>query len=340
MDEPATAQVIHQRLTARLGALPAEAHHLMMLNFFEIANLLEVANLFPRLVIVVDTNQVLSYALAVARHRSHPLDQLLVDEYVVMCSPCDLVFEVEEHLDEFAAREGVPPPALRAAWEGKIRPRIDIQSYVSRMAMDEARSLVGRRDPKDAPFMALYLDLGADAMLTRDHALRDAVGEFAWTPGRAKWGAIRVRAGVVSLFLIHPIGSTAASALANLAWVVLDSLWWAIESVTSALEEGIDAASKWLSGLPDWAQALLAIGAVVALAKYGEEVAATLKVIGEKLVQVAAWILAFLRKLFEWIGRWLRTLSALLSLLLSDVWAGANELIRPRYGSGNSGSVG
>jgi predicted nucleic acid-binding protein len=304
---------------------------MMMFNYYTVAEQVGLDRLYPRLFIVMDTNQVLSYIIARARNRSHPLDQLLSDEYAYISAPQHIEVEVSNHMHEIAAEKKLDINKIWAIWNTEIRPRIDIRSNISKWAWMEASTRIGRIDPDDAPFLALYLDMGADVILSRDGHIRDIMGSRAWTPGRAKWASVRIREGVVSLFVIHPVGTNAARALGIIAWTVLDSLMWLLESIIEAIKAGVERVITWFLELPGWLKAVIIGSALALYYRYRDGIHQKVDDFIAKLIEWANLLAGLLDRVVTWINFKAAFLGGLLVLLLKSVMKGTEELIVLRY---------
>ena len=330
---------IHRKLTSSLGAMPPMVHHLMMFNYYTVAEKVGLDRLYPRLFIVMDTNQVLSYLIARARNRGHPLDQLLSDEYAYISAPQYIEVEVSNHMNDIAKEKKLDINRLRDIWYTEVRPKIDIHSNISRWAWREASTRIGRIDPDDAPFIALYLDIGADVILSRDGHIRDVMGSFAWTPGRAKWASVRVREGVVALFVIHPVGTSAARALGIIAWTVLDSLMWLLESIIDGIRHGIERIIDWFSGLPEWLRFVIVGGALALYVWHQDRIHEKINDLIAKLIEWAKLLMGILERIVTWVDDKATFLGGLLILLLKSVLAGTEELVTLRYSNNRIESI-
>jgi hypothetical protein len=232
---------------------------------------------------------------------------------------------------EIAIDKKIDLNRLRTIWNTEIRPRIDIHSNISRKAWEEASTMIGCADPDDTPFIALYLDMGADVILSRDGHIRDVLGSFAWTPGRAKWASIRIREGVVSLFVIHPVGTNAARALGIIAWTLLDSLMWIFNSIIEGIRNGIEWVVDWFSRLPVWLQTVIIGGAAFLYLRHKEGVGQRLNDLITKLVEWATVLKEILTRIITWVSDKVSFLGGLLFLLLKSVMIGSEELVTLRY---------
>ena len=110
--------------------------------------------------LIVDANPLLS-ALLGGRAR-----EIVFSEKFALYSTQHTLFEVEKYLPLLARRLGCTELALLR--EFQLLPIIACQPIVYERRIAEAVRLIGRRDPKDVPILALTLELGY-SIWTEDH---------------------------------------------------------------------------------------------------------------------------------------------------------------------------
>ncbi len=126
--------------------------------------------------LVADTSAVLADIrwLAMKRKKSArtSLLEVIAAGTVDVYAPGKLVEEVEKHLPNIAAREGIEPDVLRNEW----------QAYKSKLKIVEPhRDLIERHsngiDPNDAAFIALAEELQAEGILSKDKHIYQMGGQ-------------------------------------------------------------------------------------------------------------------------------------------------------------------
>lgn len=329
---PTDPRHIYSGLTRRLGAVPPVVHKAMMLNFYAIANQVGLDNLYPRLLVVMDTNQTLSYAIAQARGKSHPMDELLEDQYACIVSSPMLETEFTRNASGVATAKKLPASALLEVWQSRIRPRVDLLSGASQRAWAEADRVIGPIHRNDVPFMAVFLDLSADVVVSWDHSFKATLGSFAWTPAQAKWASIRIREGVIALYALHPLGTSAARAIALILWTIMASLIKMACEAWKALKDAVSDVVKSAEKLPGWMQlGLLALGYSYAT-RNADKITQWFDRTKETIRRWARWASDKLGAFVTWLRRWTNILAELIGLLVEAVLVAANELAGVRYG--------
>jgi predicted nucleic acid-binding protein len=107
------------------------------------------------------------------------LQEVIASGTIVAFAPSFLNDEVEARLADVAAREEIPLEPLMAAW---IEYRRSIRFY--EVARPTSATVVDGRDSKDIPYIEVYTQLAADAILTED-------------PHLANMGARTIKLGIV-----------------------------------------------------------------------------------------------------------------------------------------------
>lgn len=124
-----------------------------------------------RLRVVVDANKL---AAALIRPTGFTALALARDD-LEFYAPAFLLEELDEHLDEYAAKARCP----RAEMRGRIAALatrlllVPVDALVAARSDDRVRK-AERIDPDDAPYLATVAAIEADVLWTSDKALRDA----------------------------------------------------------------------------------------------------------------------------------------------------------------------
>lgn len=129
-----------------------------------------------RLRVVVDANKLAAALIRPTGYVSAALARNDLEFY----APDFLLEELEEHLDEYAAKAGCP----RAEMKGRVQVLASRLLFVPTDALLLARHdprvrIAQRVDPDDAPYLATVAAIEADLLWTSDKALRDAFPDLA-----------------------------------------------------------------------------------------------------------------------------------------------------------------
>lgn len=136
--------------------------------------LLRVLEIEPQIRLVIDTNVVLEELLFIVTKLRDQANRTALQEAidsgaVAAFAPYELQEEVEEKIVLFAEQRGIPEGLLRRAWSAYL-PRINFVDVGPPSAEEVAEAAAV--DPDDLPFVRLYRQLNADAVLSRDRHIR------------------------------------------------------------------------------------------------------------------------------------------------------------------------
>jgi predicted nucleic acid-binding protein len=128
----------------------------------------------PQIRLVIDTNVIIEELLFIVTKLRNPANRTALQEAidsgaVAALAPYELLEEVEEKIILFAEERGIPEESMRQAWSA-YRPRINFVDVGPASAEEEAAAAAV--DPDDLPFVRLYRQLNADAVLSRDRHIR------------------------------------------------------------------------------------------------------------------------------------------------------------------------
>jgi predicted nucleic acid-binding protein len=136
--------------------------------------LLRLLEIEPQIRLVIDTNVIIEELLFLVKKQRNPasrtdLQEAIDSGVVVALAPYELLEEIEEKIILFAEERGISEESLRQAWSAYL-PRINFVDVGPASAEEEAAAAAV--DPDDLPFVRLYRQLNADAVLSRDRHIR------------------------------------------------------------------------------------------------------------------------------------------------------------------------
>lgn len=171
------------------------------------------------------------------------LQEVIASGTIVAFAPSFLNDEVEARLADVAAREEIPLHLLMAAW---MEYRQSIRFY--EVARPTSAIVVDGRDSKDTPYIEVYTQLAADAILTED-------------PHLANMGARTIKLGIVLSMRDY---ARAASIELTLKWhgIALVTLGVAMfGELAKVVRSGIEASKR----MPRELQVVIALAVLCAL---------------------------------------------------------------------------
>lgn len=133
-----------------------------------IPSLAQIFDIFPQLRFVVDSNVIIGDLIWLAKTRENPsartsLQEVIDAGAVIAFAPARLCEEVEKHIPKLARKNGIPEEMLREEW-------LNYQTYLRFCDVEEVVAEYGQQviDPNDLPFVSLYGQVGAAAVISKD----------------------------------------------------------------------------------------------------------------------------------------------------------------------------
>jgi predicted nucleic acid-binding protein len=247
--------------------LPPGFHEEMRQGLLEViieANGVKRSPLKVRL--VIDSNIIIAEAFRVGKGIPSTTERVLRSPFVEVYAP-RIVWEEVEHV----VRRDLPKGASleRAlAHAHVLLGLVKDVSQVASWALERARAAIAAHSPEDVPVLAVAIESGADAVVSRDRRAFDAQREAKrWDFGKGVEVISSYETGSLSLAIAGVTAELLSEALQRLG------VWLA-----AALEELLEIAAAFLGGLaaglanaisriPEWAVwVILGAGAVAALA--------------------------------------------------------------------------
>jgi len=205
---------------------------------------------------VIDSCIIVGDALRVANGKSSSTERILSSGFAEALAPRDIQDEVERNIRS-KLQDG---PALKVALAhaNKLLSRIRIVSGISCASLARARQLLANH-PKDAPFLAIYFEAEADAIVTREKGTFEKPGVEKWDLGEFVDVVVAYESGSLALVIAGAVIEAVAEAFLTLLVTILQALVEAIIvsiTITQALfTKSIDALAK----IPGWALAILLV---------------------------------------------------------------------------------
>jgi predicted nucleic acid-binding protein len=282
-----------------------------------------------RISLVIDTN----FALAAIRHYEKGKMPMLIkmakNPLFPIYAPPELAIEVEEKLMVFA-EEGLNLEKMQEAWK-QIRAVIKFSSRGTKVAKKKAAELIGSKDKDDVPFVQVYIDCGAAAILTEDeHYDNEEIKTFT-VKDLQKIVAMSHR-GVFSFFILHDMTPMLLKllwqAVLGIARAIFDLVALLAKLAAGVITGGIKMIADILSRLPD------KVGVILLTAVLGAGIAAlAIEKSRKKIISFAqdAWSIVkpILQKLSEWFWRAVEFAFRVASA--SKPYVGASLLILTRF---------
>jgi predicted nucleic acid-binding protein len=218
-----------------------------------------------RIRVVVDSCIVVGDALRVAKGKPSSTERILSSEFIEVLAPRDIREEVERNIRS-ELEEG--PPLERALSHARrLLSRLKIISEVSSASLTRARRLLVNH-PKDAPFLAVYFETEADAMVSREKGTFDKPGVEKWDLGKSVGVVVAYESGSLALVVAGAVVDAVIDAFQILLVALLQALAEIIDLVITFVQALLSKSVEALSKVPDWGWTILLGVGIVALLGY------------------------------------------------------------------------
>ncbi|HEV2520001.1 MAG TPA: PIN domain-containing protein [Thermoplasmata archaeon] len=239
--------------------------------------------------VVIDTNIIVQDSIAVAKGKPSTTERILSSPFVEVYAPNNITEESNRILRNRSKR-GVPlEPALRHAAALLQRVRlVDPQDPSIR----KAREAIGERAPEDVPFLAVAIELGTDAIVSRDKVALDPIKmSRRWELRKLVETVVSFESGSLSVVVLGASVKLLVEAMQKVVIGLVTAMLEILAIALGALEKLVAGTLQALAKVPPWGW--LAVAAVVvAVGVY----AATHPEVGDRISQGIASLIDGVRR--------------------------------------------
>lgn len=212
------------------------------------------------LTLIIDTNMVISDAMAYVKRNKSFLLELSKSHFLTLLAPTWLKEELEKKIPEISRKYQLDENTFRLTVSMFLE-KIRLIDLTDNNAYQLAFSKVGNRDVKDVPYVSLFLTVKSHGILTKDKDIKEIPNVKVWErPGIAGRVISIFEKGTLS-FAIAGMGLPLVFRFLYEIFIsILKTVWEVtkmfISFIYSLLKEGFKAFSK----APDWVKILIALG--------------------------------------------------------------------------------
>jgi predicted nucleic acid-binding protein len=323
-----TIKSVDQSLDTLTKSLPHEMVEWLKQRFQSVLqNLLSLDFADIRVDFVVDTNTIINSLLRHADGKTSILFRLINNQIFKFHAPAYLEDEIAKFIT--TTRKKVNKTKLIQGWM-KIKNILKIGSLFSINALNLANVIIGNRDPKDIPFVAMYIDLGACNIVTYDkdfeHPLLrplkiDKVGQVI----------AGVYRGLLSFFILNDLTPSTLNFLGQVVLGLVKILFDAIKLLLDfssavarkAMDEAANLISIFFPQFRNWIESGAINAALLAIALIAGGFVIIDKDIRNNLFRLTNLIMKSLQptmdKFVSWLDKSIRFLVDLAKILLPHI---------------------
>src|SRR6185312_7007985 len=145
---------------------------------------------------------------------------------------------------------------LRELWQ-TLKHNLKIQEAQDPQAEEIAKEIIGKRDPSDIPFVSLYVDIGATAIVTNDNDY-DTPSVKKFSVGDLNNIVAVFHRGIFSFFVMNDVLPLVIEGISKIIIAIVKSLYQFLVLIfnicVSTLTGAISKLSNFLSKIPSNAQ--------------------------------------------------------------------------------------
>jgi len=294
-------QEIDRSLENILGDMPPEFISGLKSNFERNIRSFVGGSVKLELRLVVDSNSVISNLLGFAKTGESVLHKLIHEPFLRLYAPSTLQKEVEENLGQICAEKKLDENRLITTLRRDILPKITILDPTQFSALLSSYLVVGMRDLTDVPFVALHFQLGTHGIITRDKDITEQPRVKTWQLRRVGNVIMVFKKGVFSFLVYSKLLPNVLLSVFKIATAVLRAALEVLIKIVRFFVNLAEGTVKAISKMPDWAQLLLIIAAVVIIfeEKARNALMNFLKEVGEMIFKFASEVYSQIKNLLQ-----------------------------------------
>lgn len=343
MSLTATIKSVDQSLDNLTKSLPYEMIEWLKQRFQHvIQNLLNLNFADIRIDFVIDTNTVISTLLRYAEGKESILFKLIGNQIFNFHAPANIQYEIAKFIRD--PKKKVDKDKLIKGWM-KLMKILKIGTHFTTNALAFANVIIGNRDPKDVPFVAMYIDLGASNIITYDKDFEypllrplkiNNVGQVVASVYR----------GLLSFFVMNDLAPSTLRFCGQIILELVKHLFGAVKQLLglfsaityNAIEEAVNLLSNFFPQIRDWIErgaldsalliiALIVGGIIIIDKKIRNNLMRLTKLIIDSLRPVINKFLDWIEKSIGFIAEWTKSLLPHIIFILVSLFSNISTVI-------------
>jgi len=301
---PVNFQEIDRSIEGILKDIPPQLLNHLKRNFEQNISSFIGGSFKLELRLVVDSSSVISNLISFAKRRESILHKLVKEPFLRLYAPSTLKKEVERNIAEISKKKKLDVELLMKTWRTEILPKITVLNTSDFKAMFKGFLAVGTRDKTDVPFVALHFQLGTHGVITKDKDIIEQPLVRTWRLRRVG-GLITVfKKGAFSFFIYSKVLPNVLYAVFKIAVAVLRIAFEMLAKIIRFIINLASGVVRAISGLPDWAQLLVGIAAIILILEDRTRNLAVefLKRVSEAIFEFASEVYTAIKNLLEYLA--------------------------------------
>ena len=298
---PVNFQEIDRSIEGILKDIPPQLLNHLKRNFEQNISSFIGGSFKLELRLVVDSSSVISNLISFVKKGGSILHKLIKEPFLRLYAPSTLKKEVEKNIVKISKKKKLDKELLMKTWRMDILPKITVLEPSDFEAMFKGFLVVGKRDVTDVPFVALHFQLGTHGVITKDKDIIEQPVVRTWRMGRVS-GLITVfKKGAFSFFIYSKVLPNVLYVVFEIGVAVLRIVFEILAKIIQFFINLANGAVRAISKLPDWAQLLVGIAAIILILEERTRNLAMefLKRVGEAIFKFASEVYSVIKNLLE-----------------------------------------
>jgi len=219
--------------------------------------------------VVLDASSAVAEVRAFVKKGDSVLVRLANEPFLKLYAPPEIVPEVENRLREIASKEKLNFQRLLDVWKTRLLPLVVVQRPESMGAWFKGMIIMGERDIKDVPYVALSFDFETHGVITQDRDMLDQPQIRTWRMGKVRQVVTVMKKGslmfVASSELLFPLLIAIFQATISLLKAIYDFVMDVARAISQAIKDAIGEIEK----MPDLVKLALLLVAAWVLTRPG-----------------------------------------------------------------------
>lgn len=289
-------------------------------DYFE-KNLLFLCGNKLELTLIVDSSAIISDALTYSKTGKSHLLNLSRSPFLKMLAPMWLKEELERKIPEISKKKGIEENKFRSA-VSMLLEKVTLIKNMNETAHKLAFTLVGQRDAKDTPYVALYLSIKSHGILTKDKDIMEIPEIKIWERPETAGRVVSIfEKGAFSFAIVGEGLPLVFRLLYEICALILRSIWEVIKTIGNAvytlLKKGINTVSKF----PDWVKALIGVGAFLLILwdKSREVIINVVQSFVQGIINILKWFYDAIKSILSYVAPLIEVGLTVLTFLFTKI---------------------
>ena len=275
--------------------LPEDMKRLISKYFKENFSTLLSEKINPELSLILDANAVFEGIIGYLKKGTSALLNILKIPFLKIYAPSRLIEEVNKHINKISIKQNLDEYKIRELWELNILSKITIIDDIDDVYYNYGNGLIGKRDKKDVEYAALFFQLNAHGIITKDKDLSSNPELRTWRLSETNTLTTKIYKGIFSFYLKSKLIPEGLNYTFKIIFNILKTIFNLIVIILDHSYKILKGIVTDISKLPKWV--LIILGLITVGVILNEKTRNTIINIA---IQIKNALIEFLLNIYEW----------------------------------------